>query len=230
MGRLTHLCALLLLTLLAAGPAQANQIDRWADHIAEASNRFGIPQAWIRRVMAAESGGRTTLNGRPIESHAGAMGLMQLMPGTWRAMRLAEGLGPDPHAPRDNILAGTAYLRLMYNRFGYPGLFAAYNAGPGAYAAYLAGARRLPAETVAYVAQVSRPGAAHIAAARAAPVLATVRAAQAAGRPGPPARSMFAIRAQRDPSAAMAADVPAQPSQPGRAGASLFVSLRTDRP
>jgi hypothetical protein len=44
----------------------------------------------------------------------------------------------DPHAPRDNILAGTLYLRLMYDRFGYPGLFGAYNAGPGRYASYLA--------------------------------------------------------------------------------------------
>ena len=59
------------------------------------------------------------------------MGLMQLMPATWAAMRAEHGLGHDPHDPRDNILAGTAYLRAMYDRFGYPGLFAAYNAGPG---------------------------------------------------------------------------------------------------
>ena len=39
-------------------------------------------------------------------------------------------LGPDPYNVRDNILAGTAYLRELYTRFGYPRLFAAYNAGP----------------------------------------------------------------------------------------------------
>ena len=83
------------------------------------------------------------------------MGLMQLMPATWAAMRAAHGLGRDPHDPRDNILAGTAYLRAMYDRFGYPGLFAAYNAGPGRYAAHLATGRALPAETRAYLTQVA---------------------------------------------------------------------------
>jgi soluble lytic murein transglycosylase-like protein len=130
------------------------RIDRWALHIKKASARFGIPETWIRRVMRAESGGRTTLGGRPITSSVGAMGLMQLMPGTWAEMRAKHGLGPDPHDPSDNILAGTAYLRAMFDRFGYPGLFAAYNAGPGRYAEHLAGGRRLPAETIFYVAAI----------------------------------------------------------------------------
>jgi len=95
------------------------------------------------------------LGGRPITSRAGAMGLMQLMPGTWRELRLALSLGEDPYDPHDNILAGTAYLRAMYDRFGYPGLFAAYNAGPKRYAAFLSGARALPAETRSYVAAVA---------------------------------------------------------------------------
>lgn len=148
--------ALLFLTIAGSPPALADPVDRWSGHVAEASHRFGIPEAWIRRVMRAESGGRTTLNGRPIVSPAGAQGLMQLMPATWRAMRDAYGLGADPHEPRDNIVAGTAYLRLMYDRFGYPGLFAAYNAGPARYAEHLAAGRRLPAETIAYVAAVGR--------------------------------------------------------------------------
>jgi soluble lytic murein transglycosylase-like protein len=142
------------LLLLAASPAAAEPVDRWRSLIVEASARFGVPERWITRVMRAESAGRTTLGGRPITSPAGAMGLMQLMPGTWATMRARLGLGADPHDPRDNILAGTFYLRLMYERFGYPGLFAAYNAGPGRYAAHLANGRRLPAETVAYVAAV----------------------------------------------------------------------------
>jgi soluble lytic murein transglycosylase-like protein len=145
--------ALLTLSLPWAAPVPA-QVDRWDGYIADASERFQIPAAWIRRVMAAESGGRTMLNGRPTMSSAGAMGLMQLMPGTWREMRARLGLGSDPHHPRDNILAGTAYLRLMYERFGYPGLFAAYNAGPARYASHLATGRRLPAETVSYAAKV----------------------------------------------------------------------------
>ena len=140
---------------LAATPAAASGIDRWAAPIAEASARFGIPPEWIRRVMKAESGGSTTLSGRPITSSAGAMGLMQLMPRTWAALRVEHSLGPDPHDPRDNILAGTAYLRAMYDRFGYPGLFGAYNAGPARYADYLAGKSGLPAETVAYVGKLA---------------------------------------------------------------------------
>lgn len=129
-------------------------IERWRPFIVEASRRFDIPQAWIIAVMQAESGGHTHRHGRLIVSRAGAMGLMQLMPATWAAMRAEQGLGHDPHDPRDNILAGTAYLRTMYDRFGYPGLFAAYNAGPARYAEHLDAARPLPQETRTYIRQV----------------------------------------------------------------------------
>src|SRR5690606_37973063 len=88
-------------------------VARWTPLIREASRRFGVPEAWIAAVMRAESGGRTHLDGRPIVSRAGAMGLMQVMPGTYAAMRRRYGLGSDPHDPRDNIMAGTAYLKLM---------------------------------------------------------------------------------------------------------------------
>ena len=137
--------------LVVAMPARAESVADWRPWITEASLRFGVPTAWIERVMQAESRGKTRLYGRQIRSSAGAIGLMQLMPGTWTAMRERLGLGSDPDDPRDNILAGTFYLRLMYDRFGYPGLFAAYNAGPGRYAAHLATGRVLPGETVAYL-------------------------------------------------------------------------------
>jgi len=190
--------------LALAGPAQAESVTNWRAHILEASNRFGVPVAWIERVMQAESRGRTMLAGRPIRSSAGAMGLMQLMPGTWADMRARIGLGTNPDDPRDNILAGTLYLRLMYDRFGYPGLFAAYNAGPKRYADYLAGRVRLPAETVGYLASVA-PSAP-------APVVASVRPTQpptlfAVRRDGPgpraeiekaPASSLFVALSQRD--------------------------------
>jgi soluble lytic murein transglycosylase-like protein len=100
--------------------------------------------------MRAESGGR-----RDALTRAGAMGLMQLMPATWLELRQELSLGNDPYGPRDNILAGTFYLKSMHERFGYPGLFAAYNAGPDAYAQYLAGKRSLPAETITYVASLT---------------------------------------------------------------------------
>lgn len=115
-------------------------------YIEEAARRFGIPAAWIRAVMRAESAGDV----RAISS-AGAMGLMQIMPDTWAELRVRHRLGRDPYDPRDNILAGAAYLREMYDRYGSPGFLAAYNAGPGRYEEYLAG-RPLPAETRAYVA------------------------------------------------------------------------------
>ncbi|PQM26723.1 lytic transglycosylase domain-containing protein [Sphingopyxis lindanitolerans] len=150
------------LALFVATPAYADPVAQWQPHIAEASARFGIPAGWIERVIRAESGGRTMLAGRPITSRAGAMGLMQLMPGTWADLRVRLGLGTDPHDPGDNIIAGTAYLRMMYDRFGYPGMFAAYNAGPGRYAAYLAGRSRLPSETTAYLQTVTGTAAAPV--------------------------------------------------------------------
>ncbi|ETW14567.1 lytic transglycosylase, catalytic [Roseivivax marinus] len=119
--------------------------------IAEASARFAIPEHWIRAVMQAESAG----DPRAV-SHAGAMGLMQVMPGTWTVLRQNHGFGNDPFDPRDNILAGTAYLRAMLDRYGtVRGMLAAYNAGPGRYDEYLSEGRPLPAETRAYVAMLA---------------------------------------------------------------------------
>jgi soluble lytic murein transglycosylase-like protein len=132
-------------------------LDYWQPLIAEASRRFGIPEAWIRAVMRAESGGQTTLDGQPITSPAGAMGLMQVMPETYDALRQQYGLGGDPYDPRDNILAGTAYLRELYVRYGYPNLFAAYNAGPARFDAHLFGGQPLPDETLAYLAALGQP-------------------------------------------------------------------------
>jgi hypothetical protein len=83
------------------------------------------------------------------------MGLMQLMPKTYADLQRQYGLGADAYAPRDNILAGTAYLRQMYTRYGYPGMFAAYNAGPGRFDAYLSGRRPLPDETIAYLSAIA---------------------------------------------------------------------------
>src|SRR6266478_1424167 len=93
----------------ALSPAQL--MDRWAPFIKEASRRFGIAESWIKAVMRMESGGRTLLNDKkPITSRAGAMGIMQVMPETYQDMRQQHGLGADPYDPRDNVLAGTAYL------------------------------------------------------------------------------------------------------------------------
>ncbi|MEJ6012214.1 lytic transglycosylase domain-containing protein, partial [Novosphingobium aquae] len=133
----------------AAEQAQQRVVDI-ASHVAEAAKRFGIPEHWIYAVMRTESAGRIGA-----VSSAGAMGLMQLMPGTWARQRTRFGLGPDPFDPRDNIMAGTSYLREMYDSYGAPGFLAAYNAGPGRYEDWRDRSRPLPAETRAYVAKIA---------------------------------------------------------------------------
>jgi hypothetical protein len=130
-------------------------IDRWAPTIATASARFNVPANWVRAVVQMESGGRTMLGeGRPIVSRAGAMGLMQLMPGTYRLMRAQFGLGTDPFNPRDNIYAGAAYLHQLYQHYGFPAMFAAYNDGPGHLEERLQRGRLLPLETRNYVSRI----------------------------------------------------------------------------
>jgi len=132
-----------------------DRLAAYVPHIREASRRFDVPEPWIRAVIMRESSGRHMVNGRIITSRAGALGLMQVMPGTYDLMRNAYGLGPDPADPRDNILAGTAYIREMYDLFGAPGFLAAYNCGPACYANHLAGKQRLPQETRSYLAALT---------------------------------------------------------------------------
>ncbi len=133
----------------AAEQAQPHVLDI-ASHVAEAAQRFGLPETWIYAVLRTESAGRIGA-----VSPAGAMGLMQLMPGTWDRQRSRYGLGSDPFDPHDNILAGTSYLRELYDSYGATGFLAAYNAGPGRYEDWRDRGRALPAETRAYVAKIA---------------------------------------------------------------------------
>lgn len=89
----------------------------------------------------------------------------------------------------------------MYERFGYPGLFAAYNAGPARYSEHLAGRRRLPSETVGYLVSVAPDS--HV---REAVVVAK-----------PPASALFAVRKAPPPAAKDGANAP--PPNP------IFVAL-----
>jgi soluble lytic murein transglycosylase-like protein len=134
-----------------AAPTSGSGRVEIADAVREASLRFGLPERWIRAVILAESGGD-----RLVTSSKGAMGLMQVMPETWKALRADHGLGGDPFDVRDNVLGGSAYLRQLYDQFGFEGSLAAYNAGPGRYVAFREGRSLLPAETVAYVTRVRR--------------------------------------------------------------------------
>ena len=87
-----------------------------------AARRFNLPADLIKAVAKAES------NFRPnVTSGAGAMGIMQLMPGTARYLGV-----DDPFDPEQNIMGGAKYLREMLDRFDsdISLALAAYNAGP----------------------------------------------------------------------------------------------------
>ncbi len=104
-------------------PAAARQYEEEFRAAAEAT---GVPLQILLAVAWAESAFRAGA-----VSPAGALGLMQLMPGT------AAGLGVDPGDPAQNILGGARYLATQYETFGSWELaFAAYNAGPGAVQQY----------------------------------------------------------------------------------------------
>ena len=135
----------------APGPAH----DPWGPYITKASTRFDVPERWIREVMRVESGGQMYQGGRLTTSSAGAMGLMQVMPGTYEELRARHELDDDPFHPHDNIMAGTAYIREMYDLYGAPGFLAAYNAGPRRFEDYAIRNRGLPNETRRYVAKIA---------------------------------------------------------------------------
>ncbi len=93
-------------------------------YITEASEAYGIPEAFIRAVIRVES----NFDYKAVSS-AGAQGLMQLMPGTARQMGVN-----DSFDPRQNIMGGTKYLRRLANRFGgdMVKVLSGYHAGSGA--------------------------------------------------------------------------------------------------
>lgn len=149
--------AILAIAGLLSFPAQSETrsptpevTSRYTPIITEAAERFAISPAWIGAVIDVESHG----DPRAV-SPKGAIGLMQLMPKTYQALRLRYALGADPYDPHDNIMAGAAYLREMFDRFGTSGFLAAYNAGPERYRDHLRTGRPLPLETDAYVVQLT---------------------------------------------------------------------------
>ena len=168
--------------------------------IEDAARRFNLPPSWVRGVMRMESGGQTMLNGRPITSSAGAMGLMQVMPETFAAMTQRYGLGSDPYEPRANILAGAAFLREMYDRYGPDHFLAAYNAGPGRVDDHLRSGRPLPFETQRYVQTL-------------APQLLG-DAGRDASIPSPPVQDLTSVEAMRRAAAPVFRSRPIMPLSP----------------
>jgi soluble lytic murein transglycosylase-like protein len=134
----------------AQTPERPPSIDRFANFIAEASARFTVPAPLIRAIIQIESAG---------DDHAisprGAMGLMQLTHATWVQLSVRYELGLDPFDPKDNIMAGTAYVRELRDRLGSADFLGAYHAGPTRYEQHLMTRQPLPPETAAYVAAVT---------------------------------------------------------------------------
>ena len=113
--------------LAAVAPVIVAKLEtRKGDFYSEIAKRYNMPEALVRSIIKAESNG----NARAV-SPKGAIGLMQLMPGT------ARDLGADPTNPEQNVDAGTRYLKNLLARYEdkddqVARAVAAYNAGPGA--------------------------------------------------------------------------------------------------
>ena len=124
-----------------------DRVDSYCDIIKEASQKYGVPEYIIKAVIDEESGGRYD-----VKSPKGALGLMQLMPGT------ASQLGvTDPLDPYQNIMGGTKYLASLYKDYGngsWERTFIAYNWGPGNLTKKYDQNGWLPRETQNYVPSV----------------------------------------------------------------------------
>jgi soluble lytic murein transglycosylase-like protein len=129
----------------AAAKDQADDIVSVAEALQQASEAQALPASFVKTVAKVESGLRPDA-----VSPKGAVGLMQLMPGT------AGELGVKATSTRENAMGGAKYLRELLLRYhGDARLaLAAYNAGPGAVDRYH-GIPPYP-ETIAYVNKVLR--------------------------------------------------------------------------
>ncbi|WP_312015846.1 lytic transglycosylase domain-containing protein [Bradyrhizobium liaoningense] len=94
-----------------AHPTRGQTTGLFEHFIGEAAQRFVIPVQWIQSILRIESDGDAHA-----KSGKGAIGLMQIMPATWAEFRQRYDLGNDPYDPHDNILAGAAYLRELFDR------------------------------------------------------------------------------------------------------------------
>lgn len=127
-----------------AAPTASQNVVR--QHIQLAAARYNISSSLVDAVAWQES----RYNPRA-RSTAGAIGVMQLMPGTARQLGVR-----NPHDVQQNVIGGAAYLREQLERFGnnVPLALAAYNAGPGAVMKY--GGIPPYRETQNYVRQIMR--------------------------------------------------------------------------
>jgi soluble lytic murein transglycosylase-like protein len=123
----------------------SDRLDQYQSIISEASQKYGVPESLIKGIITAESAGKSTA-----QSSVGAKGLMQLMDGTAKALGVT-----NSYDPKQNIMAGTQYVKQQLDKFGSVDLaIAAYNAGPGNVSKY----DGIPPfkETQSYVAKVKK--------------------------------------------------------------------------
>lgn len=139
----------------SAGISQA--VRRWDPQVNALSAKYGIDPNFVWRIMQQESGGRQFgKDGLPLTSSAGAIGPMQVMPGTFADMARRYGIKGGITDPDANIEAGVAYLSEQLKRFGNePTAAAAYNAGPERVKDNIADGRPLPSETKKYIASIA---------------------------------------------------------------------------
>lgn len=128
------------------GPKRSATMEQWRPAVREAAARHGVSEDLVMRIMQQESGGNPNAH-----SPAGAHGLMQLMPGTAKYLKV------NPNDPRQNIEGGAKYLAELLRQFGgdEEKARAAYNAGPGAVQKY-GGVPPYP-ETQGYVRATAPP-------------------------------------------------------------------------
>ena len=131
---------------VSPGAALPASVEAYRASVTSSAAQHGVDPALALAVMTAESRGNASA-----VSPAGAIGLMQLMPGT------AAGLGVDPYDPGQNIDGGVRYLSQMSGRYGgdTTRTLAAYNWGPGRVDNWNGDMAALPAETRDYIARVN---------------------------------------------------------------------------
>ena len=112
----------------SAGVRIPEVAEGWEAHIPRLAAQYGIDESLVRAVIRMESGGKTDA-----VSHKGAMGLMQLMPGTAKMLGV-----DDPFDPVQNLEGGIKYLSQLSDKYNgdLTKTLAAYNAGPGRVDAY----------------------------------------------------------------------------------------------
>jgi soluble lytic murein transglycosylase-like protein len=119
---------------------------KYESEIISEAKKIGLPEQIAIHAAFKETG--NLKNPETARSRAGAIGVMQLMPGT------AKELGVDPYNPEENIRGGVTYLKKLYDKYQDPHLtLMAYNAGPGRLDRALRsekGIASLPQETLAY--------------------------------------------------------------------------------